>query len=248
MRHLLLLLATLTFSYAVVTIAPVEIGKNPGITGGVEGSLETSRGNTEKDEYKGGVRVQYDSNTSYVTWGEFSANYAEASGVKNTNKTYAHLRYIHKYLEKKDMNWELFAQSQTNEFTKIEERFLTGGGFRFHLLDDLIGNVYTGVGGLYEYISYSTSLDSNEDNIRGNLYISYSKKLGEDSQLSYIGYYQPKIDALDDYILSNGIELQVHVYAELFISLKLFYNIDSKPAMGVKKEDFSQMTSLVYKF
>ncbi len=248
MRHLLLFLFCLTLSHAVVSIAPVEIGKKPGITGGIEASFETTRGNTEKDEYKGGARVQYDSNASFVTWAEFSVNYAEASGVKNTNKTYVHLRYIHTFDSQKNINWELFVQSQTNEFTKIEERFLSGGGFRFHLLDQMIGNVYLGTGALYENISYTTNIDNHEDNIRANLYLSYSKELTKDAQISYIGYYQPKIDAFDDYIISNEIDLQVHVYLKLFLSLKLSYNIDSKPAIGVKKEDFSQTTSLVYKF
>lgn len=248
MRHLLLLLTCLTFSYAVVSIAPVEIGKNPGVSGEVEASLETKRGNTEKDEYKGGARILYDNNASYVTWGEFSANYAEASGVKNTNKTYAHLRYIHTFDAQKDINWELFVQSQTNEFTKIEERFLAGGGFRFHILDKLMAKAYIGVGGFYEHIDYTTNVDPIEDNVRANLYLSYSRKLGEDSSIAYVGYYQPKVDAIDDYVLSNGLELRVHVYEELYASIKVYYDVDSKPAVGVKKEDFTQTTSLIYKF
>ncbi|WP_345993039.1 DUF481 domain-containing protein [Sulfurimonas sp. HSL-1716] len=248
MRLLVLLLTCLTFSYAVVSIEPVEIGKKPGVSGELEASFETTRGNTEKDEYKGGINIQYDSNESYVTWGEFTANYAEASGVKNTNKTYAHLRYIHTYLDNKDINWETFVQSETNEFTKIQERFLLGGGLRFHLLDKAIGNAFVGTGLFYEHIDYTTSFDKKEDNARANIYLSYSKKLGKDANIAYIGYYQPRIDSFDDYIISNAAELKVHVYLKLFISLKLFYNIDSKPALGVKKEDFSQTTSLIYTF
>ena len=124
MRHLLLLLATLTFSHTVVSIAPVEIGKKPGISGKTEVSFETKRGNTETDQYSVGVRAQYDDNATYVTWGELSAHYAEASGAKNTNNTYAHIRYIHKLYDQKNINYEAFVQSETNEFTKVEERFL----------------------------------------------------------------------------------------------------------------------------
>ena len=248
MRHLLLLLAALTFSHAVVSIAPVEIGKKPGISGKAEASFETKRGNTEKDEYKAGLKVQYDDNTTYVTWGEFSVNYAEASGAKNTNNTYAHLRYIHKFNSQKNINWEAFVQSETNEFTKVQERFLLGGGLRFHILDKLVGNTYVGIGGFYEHIDYTTSVDPQENNLRANVYLAYTRKFGENAELSYAGYYQPKADNIGDYILSNGLELEVLIYQKLYLSLKLLYNIDSKPAIDVKKEDFAQTTSLVYKF
>lgn len=248
MRFLLFLLTLVSLSYGVVSIAPVEIGKQPGFSGELEASFETTRGNTEKDEYKGALNLKYDNNTSYVTWAEFNANYAEASGVKNSNKTYAHLRYIHTFVDKRTINWESFLQSETNEFTKINERFLAGGGLRFHLLDASLGNAYIGTGAFYEHIDYSTQTDRSEDNLRLNLYISYDKDLTEDSQFALVGYYQPRVDAIDDYIVSSAAQLKVRVYEKLFLSFKVNYNYDSKPAVGVKKEDFSQLTSLIYKF
>lgn len=248
MRFILAILSLVPYLFGVVSIAPVEVGQKPGISGLVETSVANSRGNTDKDEYKGGIKVQYDNNSSYVTWLEGSVNYAEVEDTKNTNKTYLHLRYIHTFYNKKDIVYELFGQSQTNEFTKIKNRFLLGGGYRFHLLHKMIGKVYVGAGVFHEHINYTTQIDPQENNMRANIYISYTNKLGEDSKISYIGYYQPKFENISDYIVTNSLEFQVHMYKKFFISLKVNYDYDSKPAIGVQKRDFTQLTSLVYKF
>lgn len=248
MRFFLLLISLFSLSFGVVSIAPVEIGETPGISGQANASFQTQRGNTESDAYSGGVKLQYDDNASYVTWGELSVNYAEASGVKNSNDTYAHLRYIHTFNDIKNINWEVFTQSETNQFTSIQERFVTGGGMRFHIKDDELGTLYLGTGAFYEYINYSTSVDNRENNLRGNFYLAYKKEFNKDSSLSFVGYYQPKLNELYDYLLSNGLELQIFVYEKIYLSLKLSYLVDTKPAIGIKQEDFSQVTSFIYKF
>jgi putative salt-induced outer membrane protein YdiY len=248
MRFLLLLSLFLNSLFAVVTVAPVDIGQRPGISGQVNASFLTQRGNTESDTYSGGTKIQYDDNTSYVTWAEFSFNYAQASGVKNASDTYAHLRYIHKFNDVRNVNWETFAQSETNQFTNITERFLTGGGLRFNIHDDEVGKIYLGTGVFYEHIDYATSADPTENALRGNFYLAYKKVFSKDSTLSYTMYYQPRANDIHDYLLMHNLELQVNVYLKLYLSLKLQYLEDTRPAVGIKSEDFTQTTSLVYKF
>ncbi|MDH4943770.1 DUF481 domain-containing protein [Sulfurimonas sp. C5] len=248
MKFFILFLTIFSSLYGVVSVAPVEIGKNPGVSGVLEASIENARGNTDKDEYKGGLKVQYDNNSSYVIWAEASVNYAEVEGIKNTNKSYGHLRYIHTFYEKQDVNYELFAQVQTNEFTKIKNRSLAGGGYRFYLVHESMGKLFAGIGGFYEYIQYTTNIDPHENNLRTNFYLSYTNQLGDDSTISYVGYYQPKFGDLNDYIITNILELQVHIYKKFFISLKVNYDYDSKPAVSVEKRDFTQTTSLIFKF
>jgi putative salt-induced outer membrane protein YdiY len=248
MRFLLLLLAFITSSFGVVTVAPVGIGEKPGFSGQVNASFQTQRGNSDTDAYSGGTKLQYDNNESYVTWAEFSFHYAEASGVKNTEDTYAHLRYIHKFNDVRNVNWEIFAQSETNQFTNITERFITGGGLRFNIHDDEIGKIYLGTGAFYEHIDYSTGIDPTENSLRGNFYLAYKKEFSKDSSISYTGYYQPRANDYRDYLLSHALELQVNIYLKLYLSFKMNFLEDSRPAVKIKQEDFSQTTSLVYKF
>jgi putative salt-induced outer membrane protein YdiY len=246
MRFLFLVLVCFSISHSLVTITPVDLGSKPGFSGKVEASFDTKRGNTDKDEYKAGFRIQYDNNKTYLIWVDFTGSYGEASGVKNTNKTYAHLRYIHSW--QKNIDWEIYLQSEANEFTMTEARRLAGGGLRFHLLDELFGKIYLGIGAFHEYINYSTNVDPLENNDRANIYLAYTKKFKNKTKISYVGYFQPKLDMMDDYILSNGLELKIDIYKELYLKFKIFYDIDTKPAIGVKKYDFSQTTSFLYQF
>jgi len=247
MKVFLMLLLLYVNSYAIVTIAPVNIGDKPGKSGMLKGSFETKRGNSDVDNYSAGLRFSYDNNSSYVIWSDFTFSYGKSSGVTNTNKTYTHIRYIHK-LYKKSIDWESFIQSETNEFTKVKYRYIEGAGLRFYAKKATLGELYVGVGLFNENIAYTTDVDPRESNIRLNNYIAYTNKYTKESYISYISYYQPKINSFSDYIFSNGIELNVLIYKEIYLNITFYYDYDSSPAIGVEKEDVTQKTSFIYKF
>jgi len=247
MKFVLLFLISFVSLEAVVSISPVNIGDKPGFSGTLSGSFETKRGNTDKDDYTAGVRVEYDNNSSYLVWADMSFSYGEASGETNTNKTFAHIRYIHR-LYKELLDWESFVQSEGNEFTLVENRTLFGMGIRYDADFQAYGDAYIGLGLFYEMISYTTDIDPNEYNTRANLYLAYRKDFSKDIKLSYLGYYQPRLDDGDDYICSNTMELKVRLYKRVYINFRYNYNIDNRPAITVRKIDVSQKTSFVYEF
>ena len=247
MKYLLVLIFSFSIAQAIITIVPVKLGEKPGVSGVMKGSSEKRKGNTDTTNYSGGLRVQYDNNLSYAVWTDFSGSYGEANGEENTNKTNAHARLIHKLYEK-NLNWEVFVQSETNKFTNIDEKYLSGGGLRYDFFDEDYGDLYFGLGGFYERINYTTTIDPSESNARMNSYIAYTLKFGDDAELAYVGYYQPKFEEFSDYIISNAFGLKIHVYKELFLSFIMYYDVDSKPAIGVKKYDYTQKTSFVWEF
>ncbi len=247
-KILLLLLIVMQSLFALVSIVPVEIGSKDGLYGEISASLETKRGNTEKDNYKSAIRATYDSNTTYVTWAELSGEYGEASGIENTNKIYFHLRHIHA-ITQEDLRYELFYQGQEDKFKLIKYRRLAGTGLRLKLFEIFEnGHGYLGLGGFYENVKYTTDTDPQEENIRINTYFAYTIKLGDDSDLSYSLFYQPKYDALHDYATSHKLNTKLHIYKALYLSFTLSWDIDSQPAIEVKDSDFYQETSFVMKF
>ena len=246
MKILLLLVTLLLSLEAIITIAPIQLGEKPGYSGSFEGSFETKRGNTDKDEYTLGLKLLYDNNSSYALWSDVIGTYGEASGQRNTNKTYVHLRLIHTLAG--PLNWESFLQSETNEFTNVEKRRLGGLGLRYHFFGSQVGDLFFGVGGFYEKISYSTEIDTREKNTRINTYIAYVKEFDNGHKFTYVAYYQPKIDNFEDYITSHGIEMKFHIVKQFFLKLNLYYDVDSTPALGIEKVDFSQRTILSYEF
>jgi len=213
----------------------------------LKGSFETKRGNSDVDSYSAGLRLQYDNNESYLIWSDFTFSYGKSSGVTNTNKTYAHVRYVH-HLYKKSLDWETFVQVETNEFTKVEDRDLYGAGLRLLINKNNFGKLHVGFGSFYEYLAYTTTVDPVEKNIRLNTYLAYKNNFTKKSSLTYVLYYQPKIDAFNDYIFSNALELNIFIYKKLYLNIVFFYDYDSRPALDVKQKDISQKTSLIYKF
>ena len=246
MKILVLVILIFAFAEAIITVKPTEIGDKPGMSGTLEGSLQTKRGNTEKDEYTLGLKVQYDNNSSYTIFANVIGVYGEASGVRNTNKTYGHMRFIHTLYG--NFDYELYLQSETNEFTSIDMRRLGGAGARYHLEEDSYGDFFFGFGAYNEAISYSTLLDPDENNIRINSYIAYTVDFSKTTKFIYVGYYQPRVDDMSDFITSNALELKINIYAKLNLKLRVFYDYDGKPAIGREKTDFTQISSFSYDF
>jgi hypothetical protein len=245
----LLLFFSTTSLFALVSIAPVDIGEKPGLSGNVSGSISSKSGNTEKDEYSLGARLQFDEGARYVVWTTLSYDYGKSDGVKNEDKAYAHLRYIHA-LQGNAWCGELFAQTEQDKFKDINNRSLVGAGVRWRFFDSAEwGKGYFGLGAMYEWISYTAATPNrNEENGRLNSYVAYTKKFMTASKLSYVGYYQPKLDEGSDYVTTQTLELIVPIYGTLNLSLSANYAYDSRPPVGVKKKDTAYKTALVWEF
>ncbi len=248
-RYLLLFLTLFSnLLFAVVEIAPNEVGLRPGLSGTVQLAVNTQRGNTDKDEYDMGGLFSYDNNRSYVTWFDFSYAYGQASGVENENKAYAHYRFLHT-LYSPAWNWELYAQNEGDDFRNIQRRLLGGASIRWRFYEsEAFGRIYFGLGGYYEYLRYTTVGDPRERNARVSSYLNYTKKLGADARFSVSSYFQPKADDWQDYYISNSASLFIYVYGSMYIKMTLLHKHDSRPAVGVEKSDLQQTTSLGWKF
>lgn len=235
---------------ALITIAPVELGEDPGYSANVGVSLSTKRGNSDVDSYKMATRVQYDNNESYVTWLQLSGEYGKASGVKNVQKLYAHLRYIHNITDKYHV-YEVALQTEEDEFRLIQHRRLVALGYRqrfFH--DNQKLKAFIGIGTIFENIHYiSANENPDENNIRINSYASITYAFKEDMKTSFISYYQPKFDDISDFVTVNTLELKLKIIDALYLNFSVHYDYDSHPAVGVaSRYDFSQDTSFIYQF
>jgi hypothetical protein len=247
-RYLLLFLFFATSVFAVVEIAPNEVGLRPGIAGEIGGSVTNKRGNTDKNEYFAHALLSYDNNRTYVTWVDASYAYAEANGIENEDNAFIHFRFVHTFYHP-DWNIEFFAQDQEDDFKQIAQRLLGGAGMRWRMLSsDTYGRAYLGLGAYAEHIRYTTDIDPDEHNGRINSYAAYTKKFGKDARISYTGYYQPKTDSTEDYYLTQSLALKINIFLRLYLQVQIDYDYDSRPATGVEKEDFSQQTSLIWQF
>ena len=245
-KILLLTLLASQYLFAIISISPVDIGDKAGLSGNVAASLETKRGNTDTDNYKAGLKINYDDNVSAVTWGEIAGSYGKSNDVVDTNKLYLHIRHIHA-LTPEVVRAEGFIQIQEDRYKDIKQRFLYGGDIRFKLPKTFKkSKAFIAIGAFNEHITY---IDENvENNLRINSYLAYTAKLNKTSEVSYSLYYQPKIDDFSDYIESHKLNLKINVYKKLFLNFRITYDVDSKPANDLKKYDFYQETAFTLAF
>ncbi len=248
-----LFLSLLFFStslFAVINIAPNEVGLRPGLSGNIQAAIDNQRGNTDKDEYDFGAKINYDNNRSFVTWFDFSYSYGKALGVENENKAYLHYRFVHTMFTP-DWNWEVYVQNQGDDFRKIERRLLGGGGVRWRFLQsEKFGRIYAGLGGYYEFLDYTgdESINPQEYNTRMSTYLSYTKKFGKDARVSVASYYQPKVNDWQDYYNHNAVSLLFYVYNSIYLKMAVSYGYDSRPAVGIDKIDLQHISSVGWKF
>lgn len=233
---------------ATVVIAPNEVGLRPGISGEIGASLMHKRGNTDKNEYYGNLYLSYDNNVSFVTWMAANFAYGESSGVVNENNAFIHLRHIHN-LTQDSLAGELFVQDSEDSLKNIQRRLLGGAGLRLRLFEKTTyGRTYLGAGAFYEHIDYTTEVDPTERNVRFNTYVAYTLKFSENGRLSAAGYYQPKVDDLQDYYLVSNFSLEMLIVAKLYLKVQLSAQYDSRPPSDVIRYDYAQETVLLWKF
>lgn len=246
MLKYLLILVPLSL-FAVLNIKPIDIGEKAGFSTNVALSLKTKRGNSDTDFYSGDTKIQYDNNKSNAVYLQLSGAYAKTSGIESVNILTLHLRDLQSIIDNTIVS-EFFFQSQQNKFKSIQERDLLGTNIRFMQEGDL-GKFYLGLGLYRERLFYlDSTLDTNEYNNRLNSYMAYSKSLSEDTSFTYLGYFQPKVATLDDYYITQELELNLAIYKKLSLKFKVDYTLDSNPATDRKKEDFSQITAFDYEF
>ena len=253
-RFLVVFVAIFSYTFGLVSIRPAEVGEQKdSIEGKLYLALSNQRGVSNTDSYKGTLKLSYDSNTTYIIWGELAGAYGKANGVKNTQNLYLHLRYIHNITSKRFV-YEIFAQAQDNEFKQIKDRSLVGGGVRVKFLKDFVKELdfFVGFGGFYEYIDYlDTYTDPTERNIRLNGYIAINypfKSISNKSKLTLTSYYQPKVSSFGDFISYSGVNLKLGIYKHLFFAFIVRYEYDSKPAVGVDKNNFYQESAVIFEF
>jgi putative salt-induced outer membrane protein YdiY len=236
-------------AWAVVDIAPQEVGTHPGFSGNLSVSYSSDTGNTEKDELDTSGKLQYDNRRNSVAFIQGTYERSKASGVETEDDTLIHARYLHR-LYGETLYGEGFVQLYENAFRGIERRVLMGGNLRWRFAKiPRVGKLYLGAGVFQEEVKYTGDFPEEDESLtRMNSYLAYTRPLAEKSDLSMIGYYQPAFESARDYYASFNAELTLHVVFELYLSFTYEFDYDASPPEGIEKEDQKIKTSLVWKF
>ena len=263
--------AMATSAAAQVNTEKMRVGANePGWGGTFDINASLQRGNTEREILGGGVRLQYawprlDADTTggaetddveteapaNVIFLVSNYSFSRANDNRYVNNAQGHLRFIRQHSPK--ISFEIFGQYQFNEFIRLEDRFLAGGGGRFGLIQAERTEVFAGIGYMLEQetldlpVALPDGTKSEHHRSTNYLTVRYNS---EDERLRLVQtlYAQPRLDRLQDFRLLSETSFEIQLFRQLALAINLNVMHDSEPPTGVKDTDVVLSNSLRYSF
>ncbi|MFW2372098.1 MAG: DUF481 domain-containing protein [Gammaproteobacteria bacterium] len=212
--------------------------------------ISGKNGNTSKQKAGFDSRFQWfkESGTHFLV---LSYEYGESSDVKDTDKSFMHLRHIGYVTD--TMAWEVFAQLSSDEFTRLSLRALAGGGVRYKLgKPSESHSSYLGAGMFRSRETLEEDLGATDEGSdyasRANLYMVNKFKISESASLLNTLYYQPDLSDASDYRLLDQFRFNVNITQKLSIVISLDVSRDSRPPQNIKPTDSSYATGFNYRF
>ena len=177
-----------------------------------------------------------------------SYTYGESSDLKDTNDGQFHLRYVHSIIDT-TYDYEFFLQTEFNEFQDIKQRSLAGANIR-KKLDLPFDKFYVALGLFYSYTEPDTisALDPIYRRTRMNSYVSFLKNINKNFSITYLGFYQPNVEAFSDFRVSQTLQLNTLITEDLTFALDINHNYNATPYHNIEKSDIRSTINLRYKF
>lgn len=235
----------LNSAYAIVDIESLRerAGTEYGLSSAGHFDLSGTSGNSDKMNFSLSGILQYE-RASHSNLFVLGSEYGETSGNRNVDKQIAHIRHTRKINKNRDT--EVFSQWQQNEFTRLEERTLIGGGIRIRRYQSAKTQLNLGLGGFYE----NETTEGNEKNEIGrtNIYLSFRHSMNNGGSIVSTSYLQNKLDDAKDKRAIGKITVSVPFsqYVEVILSVSVEH--DSRPPSGVKETDWSYKTGIGWNF
>lgn len=243
-------------AFSITNIENARPGPPPeGWSGNLELGFSGKSGNQKEANYHTAGKITWRSgqNTAFAI---AERAYGKTSGVKDTDETFTHIRWVHAYTP--TLAGEAFVQWQQNAFNNLESRSLVGAGGRFHLVNqpDVL-SLSLGLGafrekeeldlGIYEEVNWAW---------RANTYLAYRHQINEQLRLVNTLYYQPNADDFADYRVLFDVGFLVAISERLSIALNYSLNHNSEPAVNLEadppinkhKTNSQYSTSITYSF
>lgn len=230
-------------SFAFINIESLRQSDKQGLLGSFGLKVNGAAGNTNKFSTSTALNNLYRSNNNeYLSLVSYS--YGENSNEKNIHKGQIHLRYTTSL--PKDLFLEVFTQIEFDDFKALKYRKLIGLGLRYKFLNTDTHKLACGLGILYE----SEALDDDTKNIlyRANLYASYKAILNKNSNLTFVNYFQPSVDDIENFRFKSHLNLKIKFYKSLALTNEVRYSFDSNVKAPVKKGDVVYMTGFSVKY
>jgi hypothetical protein len=221
-----------------------------GLQGQVSFDLSLNSGNSEYLKIKLSPRIDYLFNPfSAFLVGSYQRG-VQADKVF-INKGFLHARFMRNLLNRHKV--EFFIQKEFNDFIKLNDRDLIGGGLRFQIAnfadDQRTVRFFLGSGLMWEREVLSLSGNNLEETqLRSTNYISVNWKQNERFHLVAIAYFQQSLERGTDYRVLSDTSLMFRLSGSVIFRVSLNYRLDNEPPGDVKKYDLELSNGLSLMF
>jgi len=206
-----------------------------GWAGSVGGNFALTNYGQKVFDVDANAHVQYKSKKSLYL---FLGGYGFLKGDQQSYVDYGFLHLRYNYKLTKVLRLEAFTQLQQNTITKIQFRYLIGGGPRFKLVETPKVKLYEGSLPMYE-VEKETGVAGNITNWRCSNYLSFTFIPNKQTELTTTTYYQPVMFDAGDYRLLNQTTCKIKAGKKVAVAINFNYQYDASPAAGVTKETYT---------
>lgn len=214
-----------------------------GAAGNIRAALDGRSGNTERENYTVGGRLDYRAReTDMFVLVEHSR--AKAADLEIEDSSWAHAGFVDEF--QRGLAAEVFLDGKRDDFQLLDSRTQLGAGMRFtlnHTPD--VRAVYAGIGVLHEWEDQA-GLD--EHYWRLNSYFAYKRQLNEQVRGLFTLYYQPSFEQGSDYLVSAEAAVLVKLATQLDLKLGVKYDYDAEAPPGIESDDTRYITAINFHF
>ena len=243
-KKIFILLSFIVISFInespIVDIENVRQSGEIGTFKNFEFSLNSSRGNDDRDDFDLGIALVNNSSTieKFIV---FERSERTQDEIIEDEATFLHARVLWQSDRKYD--FEAYLQSSENPFQSYKRRDILGVGIRFTELK----SIKLGLSLLHE--NEESLLGNEKSTERFNLFLNRDINFNNDSFLTGSIFFQPSLsDFSDDYKYSISISYNVPVSENFSIKFKVSESFDNDPPDLAEKSDQSLSTSFIYSF
>lgn len=236
--------------YAIVNVSDLHLAEyKSGPGGDLAASLSSLSGNSNQQQYELGTSIRW-IQADHSHFLLLDRSYGESQSVAYIDKAFIHQRNI--WQRSPGFAWEIFLQTEQDQFARLGSRHLLGGGARFsHQLGNT-GKLHLGTG-LFEeqetlFNSGTTSDGGTQILARANLYLVIQFKLDKQLTLVSSTYFQPDLANPTDYRLLEQASLKYKLNQAMSLKLNLDIKHDNAPPQTIKTTDTGLNLGLEYNF
>jgi hypothetical protein len=219
---------------------------NSGFFGESKGNVAFQHGNVNSQNYEILNALHFKHNIHHLLL-KTSLNLGYQDKTQYRNNAFVHFRYT--IMLHDTIGYEVFTQTQYDEFKDLELRQLNGAGIRlektFSKEKPLQLAIGTGIMSDHEQLPYETTTHA-----RSTSYLSISKSFTTDNSsfISAVTYYQPLLFNHKDYRVNTEINLRTSIINkkeyQIGLNTSFVYLYDTVPAIKIEKADLLFKTGL----